>query len=453
VSQPQYPHVLQAVLERPWAILPTYLRAIVEVLEVRISGERFTDEELAARIAEPHWAGERHMVAERSSSTNGGAGAIVVLPLLGVITQRANMFLAMSGAGTSLERYSRAFQQAVDDPRVSGIVMDIDSPGGEVFGVPEFGDQVRAARGKKPIVAVANSLAASAAYWLGTQAGELVVTPSSQVGSIGVWAAHTEFSRADDAAGVTTTVIRSGKFKYEANEFEPLSEDARAHIQEMCDDYYGMFLAAVAKGRAVGVATVRNAFGQGRVVGAREAVRLGMADRVGTLQETVDRVARGDVSARKPSALDDIGANVFAVDIDVRVAAGPIPPHKSPAIADEDAEWDAGAEVAKAEGREQLRRMHAWVDDDGDPDAKGSYKLPHHRADGTMVPKGVFAAAQRLDSTEMPDGDRPGVRVHLDGHYGEMDRTPPWEEEESTSASAGVAVEIEVRRRRMRMHG
>lgn len=103
-------------------------------------------------------------------------------------------------------------------------------------------------------------------------------------------------------------------------------------------------------------------------------------------------------------------------------------PHSTPK-ADEDADWDAGAEVRRAEGAAQLRRMHAWVDPDGDPDAKSSYKLPHHRADGTVVWRGVAAAMAALmgsrGGVDIPAADERGVHRHLAGHYRQFDKEPP----------------------------
>lgn len=460
-----YAHVFQAVLERPWAIQPHYLRAIVEVLERRIAGERLSDEEILERIGSPQPPAERAYmvdpvtfaaVAEGSEQP----GALQILPLVGVLSQRAGMIGMSSSPGTSVDQFGRRFQAAVDDPRIGAIVIDVDSPGGEVYGTPELGERIRAARGKKPIVAVANSLSASAAYWLAAQADELVVTPGGEVGSIGVWAAHTEFSEMDAAAGVKTTIVRAGEFKYELNEYEPLSDEAKAHLQERIDDYYAMFLTAVAKGRGVPVSKVRGEYGKGRVLGAHEAVRLGMADRVDTLDNTLRRVAARTRAPAGATVSDDgvtkleyvvtAGALADASWTDTGPAAGAIAPHKSSAIAADDAEWDGPGEVAKCPAeREPLRRMHAWVDDDGDPDAKSSYKLPHHRADGTLVPRGVSAAAQRLGQADIPEDDKAGVRSHLGGHYGEMDKTPPWEEE-GESAAVAAGVEVEIRRRRLR---
>lgn len=105
---------------------------------------------------------------------------------------------------------------------------------------------------------------------------------------------------------------------------------------------------------------------------------------------------------------------------------GAIPPH-STAKADEGTAWDAGVQVGQAEGASQLRRMHAWVDGEGDPDAKSSYKLPHHTAEGDVVWRGVAAAMARLlqAGTQIPDGDRRGTFNHLARHYQQFGKTPP----------------------------
>lgn len=350
------------------------------------------------------------------------AGTVAVVPVRGLISHHPTL-LSLFGLGASAERLAGMVRAAVSDPDVSAVVLDIDSPGGTVGGIEEAASAIYALRGRKPTVAVANSLMASAAYWLGTAADEVVVTPSGEVGSIGVFAAHVDLSRALDQAGVRVSLVSAGRYKTEGNEFEPLSDEARAAIQARVDDYYGLFTRAVARNRGVSVETVRNGFGEGRVVGAREAVRLGMADRVATLDETLQRLGG---RAR-------VATTLAAREGTAELAAGPIAPHRSPRIADEDAEWDADRELARAEGREELRRMHAWVDDEGDPDAKSSYKLPHHRADGTLVPRGLFAAAAALQGgrggVELPRDDVPGVRRHLGGHYRELDREPPWEQE------------------------
>ena len=279
----QYSRIYAAVMDRPWALLPSKLAAIVEVLDLRMAGLELSAEEIQARIGNPRRP-------EQSAQ-----GSVAVLPVYGVMSQRMNMLQATSG-GASTEMLGRAFSDLVRDPQIGAIILDIDSPGGDVFGTAELGDIIYDARGSKPIVAVANSLAASAAYWIASQADELVVTPSGQVGSIGVYTAHRDVSAALEQDGEKVTLISAGKYKVEGNPYEALSDEARAAVQDRIDTYYGMFTQAVARGRGVKTDDVRSGFGQGRTVGAREAVRLGMADRVGTLQQTIDRFT-GSTSA------------------------------------------------------------------------------------------------------------------------------------------------------------
>jgi signal peptide peptidase SppA len=277
--------ILKAIAETPWAILPAKLEEIILVAERHAAGVHLSAEEIDAIKA-----------AARRPATQP-AGVVAVLPLYGSIFPRANLMTEMSGA-TSAESFQRAFKSALADPNVSAIVLDVDSPGGAVQGVSELADTIFSARGQKPVVALANHLAASAAYWIASSADELMVTPSGEVGSIGVFALHEDWSRALDQAGVTPQFISAGKFKTEGNPYEPLGDAARAAIQGRVDEYYEMFTAAVARGRGVKASDVRAGFGEGRVVGAAEALRLGMVDRIGTLDAAVaraDKLARASV--------------------------------------------------------------------------------------------------------------------------------------------------------------
>lgn len=278
--------LLQA-LNTPWAILPEKLHAIMAVLLRHEAGIKLSAEEIAA-VAKPG----------RPSAISGG---IQILPLFGTIVPRGNLLIETSG-GTSAEAWGRAFRQAVADPNIGAIVIDTDSPGGAVQGIDELANDIFKARGTKPIVAVANHLAASAAYWIATAADEFVVAPSGEVGSIGVFAAHEDVSEALTKEGVKINLISAGKYKTEGNPYEPLSEESRASIQKRVDEYYNMFTAAVARNRGVSVNEVRGGFGEGRVVGAKEAVSLGMADRIGTLDETIARLQKRAKGAQNAAA-------------------------------------------------------------------------------------------------------------------------------------------------------
>jgi len=151
-------------------------------------------------------------------------------------------------------------------------------------------DEIMAGRAQKKIVAVANGMAASAAYWLACCATELVVTPSGQVGSIGVFAAHEDMSKALEQEGVKVSLVSAGKFKTEGNPYEPLSDEARAALQAKVDEFYGMFVKSVAKGRGVSQASVRDGYGQGRMLLASAAVKEGLADSISTLDQVLSKL-------------------------------------------------------------------------------------------------------------------------------------------------------------------
>jgi signal peptide peptidase SppA len=209
----------------------------------------------------------------------------------------------VSGPGSvSTQQFASALRQALADDTVSQILIDIDSPGGSVYGVSELADEITQARSQKPVVAVANSLAASAAYWIGCSASEFYVSPGGEVGSIGVWQAHFDHSQALAAEGVKPTLISAGKFKVEGNPYAPLDDDAQAFMQSRVDDYYASFTKAVARGRGVPIAQVREGMGQGRVLGADAAMAQNMVDGVATFDDVVRKMRRDAKTSAKPKA-------------------------------------------------------------------------------------------------------------------------------------------------------
>lgn len=321
--QGQYPNVLRAVLAMPWAIDHESVAwaAIVDVLALRAAGQGLTDEEISARVE----AAQNGPRQGRSKSTGVG---IYTLPIYGVITPRGNI-MARSSGGTTAESILNEFRAAMADPDVDGIVFDMDSPGGAVEGIDELAAEIRAARGQKPIVAVANYMAASAAYWIASAADEIVASPSAMVGSIGVFTAHDDISEAQAKLGIKRTVISAGKHKAEGALGQPLSDEARAHVQEQVDEHYAAMTSAIAKGRTYGdrkvtQATVKGeSYGEGRGVMAKKALAAGMIDHIDTLENTVRRVAKSVVSTQRHVALTDptqLAALVTALPFSDRLA-------------------------------------------------------------------------------------------------------------------------------------
>lgn len=284
----RYERILAAVAGTPWAIRKEKGEAIVGFLVFAAKGGRHTADEVRAIVAGPEDRAPRAAEGPSTSRTPG----IAVLSLSGIISPRISSEMDVSsGGGTSAEGFARRFKAAVNDENVGGIIVDVDSPGGSVLGVPEAAEIMRSARGSKPIVAVANYDACSAAYWLASAATEFVVSPSAEVGSIGVYTYHEDISKALEMDGVKVTLVKSGPNKAERFPAFPLTEDAHAHIQSRVDAYYEQFIGAVASHRGMDAAAVKDRFGGGRAFGADEALARGMVDRVATIDEEIARMA------------------------------------------------------------------------------------------------------------------------------------------------------------------
>lgn len=280
----KYARILMSVAATPWAMQPEKLAAMMQILRFAAIGGKLTAEEIEHRLD----AARIHPNTDKAIANR--PGNIALLPLRGVISNRASMIEDVSpGAGTSVEKFTQAFRSAMANDQIKAIIIDVDSPGGNVQGVPELADEIYNARGSKPVVAQVNALCASAGYWIASACDEIVVTPSGEVGSIGVYTIHEDISQYLTQLGVKETMVSAGKYKTEGNPFEPLSDEARVALQASVDDFYGMFVDAVAKHRGATSSDVRNGYGQGRMVRAPQAVTMNMADRLGTLTDTLAR--------------------------------------------------------------------------------------------------------------------------------------------------------------------
>jgi capsid assembly protease len=293
-----YPNVVKFITDIPWAIQPTKLEAIADVVARRLGGDR-----VVPKAYDQYEDDVRPQAASGPSYQRAGTTAII--QAIGTISKRMNMFDAISG-GASIELIARDLRAALADPEVSHIVLQIDSPGGSVYGVQELSDEIFEARKYKRITAIADDLAASAAYWIGSAATEFVVTPSGEVGSIGVVAMHVDYSKALEQEGIAVNFIHAGENKVEGNAYQPLADDARAFLQKRVDEYYDAFVKAVARNRNTSVADVNKNFGQGRVFGSAEAKKLGMVDRVATISETLSRIAKSAGSKSRALGAADI---------------------------------------------------------------------------------------------------------------------------------------------------
>ena len=287
--------LLSEFLTTPWALMPERLQAMSGILNRWSAGEPPSDETMFQVNTDRVLRDTRKQMA--AASTGSG---IAVLPLYGVVTQRGNMVDDISGPGSSsTQQFTSVLRQMLADDTVGQILIDIDSPGGSVYGVSELASEIIKARAQKPVIAVANSLAASAAYWIGCSASEFYVTPGGEVGSIGVWQAHFDYSKALEEDGVKPTLISAGKFKVEANPYVPLDEQAQAFMQSRVDDYYNAFVEAVTIGRGVSINDVKTGMGEGRVLGADAALAQNMVDGIATFDDVLAKM-QANVRSNRP---------------------------------------------------------------------------------------------------------------------------------------------------------
>ncbi len=274
----KYSHIARYVSGTLWAITPEKMAELLQVLAFRAAAGEFTADEIRARIGDGNSAG--------APTKQGG---VAIIPIRGVIAHRMGAMDDTSG-GTSCERIGAMLDQVAGDASIGTIVYDVDSPGGTVPGAQELAAKMFALRGQKTQIAQITGLGCSAGYWLPSQCDEIVMNPSGTAGSIGVYTAHQDLSKALEKEGIDVTLISAGKFKVEGNPFEPLTDEAKAQLQARVDAAYGQFVTDVARGRGVSASDVKNGYGEGRALGAKEAKAAGLIDRIGTMDETIGRL-------------------------------------------------------------------------------------------------------------------------------------------------------------------
>lgn len=279
----------------PWAITPEALQQILDIS----TREHLPDfEAVAARKARRLDGAESVRIRE-----NG----VAVISITGPVFRYADFFTEISG-GATIESLSRDFNAVLNDPSISAILLNIDSPGGEVAGVNEFAQMVFEARGRKPIVAYVDGLGASAAYWIASAAHEIVADATALIGSIGVVAA---VPNPDKKSAREVEFVSSQSPKKRPN---PNTESGKDQIQALVDDLAEVFVETVARNRGVSARTVLGEFGQGAVLVGQKAVDAGLADRMGSFEEVVADLAAGKKPRRYKPKMAAEDAIVEAVE-------------------------------------------------------------------------------------------------------------------------------------------
>lgn len=286
----QLESIQRALYGVPWAITEAGLSLMTGIIEAHLSGVRLTAEEIQARAA-----------SQTYGSPAQAGGSVALIPLHGPILSRGGD-MAMSGY-TSPQAFAAKVRAAADNPDVSRIVLSIDSPGGSVSGTRTAGDAVAYARSRKEVVAVADDMAASAAYWIAAQATTVVIDPGGVLGSIGVIMSIKDTADKNAQDGVRLHVLRSGDEKALGQPGEVITDATLAHYREQLMTFHGQFVDAVAAGRRMPRAQAES-LATGRTWIGAAAVDVGLADHVGTLQQAIHGEFSGPTTAAgRPVAL------------------------------------------------------------------------------------------------------------------------------------------------------
>jgi signal peptide peptidase SppA len=262
----------------PWAIRPDALSVILDLAAraevapevIAAAMTNGTPEAVAARLGRP--LDNAHAVTMH--------GNVAVIPVSGPIFRYANLFAEISGA-TSTEVLAKDLRAALDDPSVSGILLEVDSPGGEVAGTAELAAMIRAAAAEKPVHAYVDDLGASAAYWLSSATERITASSTAILGSIGVVSALPNPQKRD-AKDIEFVSSQSPKKRADIT-----TEAGRAQVQTVVDALADVFVSDVARYRGVGTDAVLSDFGQGDVFVGQSAVDAGLADGIGSFEQAL----------------------------------------------------------------------------------------------------------------------------------------------------------------------
>jgi signal peptide peptidase SppA len=350
----------------------------IEVALLRLTSRPLA---IAPRALETLLAASRVTLAPPGESATRGRGyavtdaGIAVVPVLGPLVARGDWLTEFFGASVYGE-VGDAAEAALADPSVRGVVMEIDSPGGEVAGMFDLVDRLGALRqaAGKPLWAVASESATSAAYAIASAAERIYVPRTGEVGSIGIVAAHVDQSGSDAKAGLACTFIHAGARKLDGNPHQPLSDPARTAIQADVDALYGELVGLVARNRSLTPEAVRGT--EAAIYRGRAGIALGLADRIGTVETALAelKATRGHMTTTlaappiRRSALRTTGRRQTmpdTTDPDVTAAAEPQaePQEAQPAALEPPQEGDTRAAAAEiAEVAAQAARLGVTVD-------------------------------------------------------------------------------------------
>lgn len=284
---------IEWLMTHRWAMIPSVLQALAVLAKAEASsGNNSVPGEDVAEAEQKASEFLRMSISLRDGLPIEGTwsaqlhGAVAVIPVVGPIYSGRYSYW---GGGTSIQRLAKDIAACEEDPAVSSIILNMNTPGGDVTGISEVAQIIYEARkGDTPIDAYVYGLGASAGYWLGSACRRLVAADTAEVGSIGVASVYTDFSEWDKKMGIKEIEVVSSQSPNKR--VPPTTQKGKDLLQTKVDDLADIFVEAVAKHRNVTTETVLSDFGQGDVMVASKAVAAGMIDEVGSLESMIDKL-------------------------------------------------------------------------------------------------------------------------------------------------------------------
>jgi signal peptide peptidase SppA len=264
---------MTALMMEPWLLTPAMHNTLCEIVMAHMTNAD-AQHVKAASFGKKSAPREYGMVGD----------GVAVIPVDGVIGRKFSSSLYSSGV-TSVDVLARLLRDSGDDPQVKSVLMLMDSPGGSVQGVPEAGYAVKALTEKKPVIAYADGLMCSAAYWIASQANAIYSWNESTIGSIGVYSAHLDTSRKAENEGAVVEMFKSGKFKGMGYPGTSLTDEERAMIQKRVDEIGVQFRSTVRAGRDP--RQISDDTMQGQSFTAAESIQNGLIDGICSMGDVV----------------------------------------------------------------------------------------------------------------------------------------------------------------------
>jgi len=383
------------IMTSPWAIMANRFEQIIDIYNAHIVGPKIDIAALEARLGKPLGRNRRELIGQ---VTDG----VAVLDLEGPLAKRMSSVSAAC-EGTSTNLIFDYFTQALEDPSVKAIVLNIDSPGGTVDGTMDLARAIYAARGRKPIVALADGCMCSAAYWIGAACDSVWLANDTTVaGSIGVVCTHVDRSEAYKKAGLVVTEITAGEFKRVLTDTKPLTKEGKDFLKSMADDIYTLFVEDISTFRGVPVGQVLDQMAEGRVFMGQKAIAAGLADGVSSLDALISSLSQGQ-APQKPRAgaarssttptSKEVTMTYTREDLDAN-APDLVSQLKAEGKAEAQTEYSAQLDAAKAEFEQSAEATKKVLEE---ATATQAQAITNAVTAETARIKGIFEAADGLD--------------------------------------------------------